>query len=137
MDYVELIGRIVFALMFINSGVNHFLKREAYVAYSRSENVPAPTLAVLATGAMIGVGGLLISLGAWGDLGALLIAAFLVPTAYFMHGFWRHDDPQMRANQQAHFMKNLSLAGAALVLFYLFQQFGDQIGLTLTGPLFG
>ncbi len=33
-----------------------------------------------------------------------------------MHGYWRIDDPMMRANQQAHFMKNVSLASAALAL---------------------
>jgi hypothetical protein len=38
-----------------------------------------------------------------------------------------------RANQQAHFMKNVSMGGAALALFALFQQFGNEIGLT-AGP---
>jgi hypothetical protein len=41
-----------------------------------------------------------------------------------------------RANQQAHFLKNASMAGACLIAFYLFEQFGHQIGLTLGGPLF-
>jgi hypothetical protein len=32
-----------------------------------------------------------------------------------------------RANQQVHFMKNVSLGGAALALFALFQQFGSEL----------
>jgi uncharacterized membrane protein YphA (DoxX/SURF4 family) len=86
---------------------------------------------------MIGAGGFLVALGAWVDLGALLIAAFLVPTAFYMHGFWRERDPQMRMQQMAHFEKNVAMLGGALVLFYLFNQFGPQIGLTLgDGRLF-
>ena len=89
-----------------------------------------------ATGVMIIAGGLMVALGVWADLGALLIAAFLIPTAFLMHGFWSFDDPQERMNQHAHFMKNISLAGGALVIFYLYRQFGDEIGLNITGPLF-
>jgi hypothetical protein len=33
-------------------------------------------------------------------------------------------------------MKDNALGGAALALFAFFQQFGDDVGLTLTGPLF-
>lgn len=53
-----------------------------------------------------------------------------------MHGFWRHDDPIERANQQDHFLKNMSMAGACLIACSLFEHFGDHIGLTLGGPLF-
>jgi uncharacterized membrane protein YphA (DoxX/SURF4 family) len=136
MEVVELIGRLVFVAMFVSSGIAHFRKREAMVAYARSAGGPAPELMVPLTGLMIFAGGLLIALGVWPDLGALLIAAFLVPTAYFMHGFWRHEDPMERMNQQTHFMKNMSLAGAALMAFYLYQHCGGQLW-TITGPLFG
>ncbi len=70
------------------------------------------------TGLMILAGGVMIALGAWADVGALLIAAFVLPTAYFMHAFWKLDDPMMRMNQQAHFMKNMAMAGAALLIAY-------------------
>lgn len=135
MDVVELIGRIVFVVMFVNSGIAHLTKRESMVAYSRAMGGPAPELLVPFTGLMIIVGGLSIGFGVWADLGALLIAAFLVPTAYYMHAFWKVDEPQMRMNQNAHFMKNMSLAGAALALFALYQQFGEDL-LMLTDPLF-
>jgi len=60
----------------------------------------------------------------------------VLPVAYFMHAFWKIEDPMMRGIQNAMFMKNVSMGGAALALFALFQQFGDEIGLTVTGPLF-
>jgi putative oxidoreductase len=137
MEVVELLGRIVFAFMFVMSGVKHFRQREGMVAYSRAMEAPAPEVGVPLTGAMILAGGLLIALGLWADLGALLIFAFLVPTAYFMHGYWRLEDPQQRQGQKIHFEKNLSLAGAALLVFFLFNQFGPEIGLTIgDGRLF-
>jgi uncharacterized membrane protein YphA (DoxX/SURF4 family) len=134
MEVVELIGRVVFVTLFLSSGVAHFRQREGMVAYARMMGGPAPELTVPLTGVMLVAGGLSVALGLFADVGALLIAAFLVPTAYFMHAFWKVQDPQMRANQQAHFMKNLSLAGAAITLFALYAMFGDELWM-LTKPL--
>ena len=76
MDWVFLAGRIVFAVMFFNSGlVGHIIGRKGTAAYARQNRVPLPELSVVASGSMILVGSVLVALGAWGDLGALLIAA--------------------------------------------------------------
>lgn len=136
MEVLQLIGRVTFVLIFLMSGASHFAQRENMIAYSRSMGGPAPELMVPLTGLMIVAGGALVALGVWPDLGALLLAAFLLPTAYYMHAFWKVEDPQMRQMQQAHFMKNLSMFGAALVLFYLFAEFGEEMELTLGDPLF-
>lgn len=134
MDVVLLIGRILFVSVFIVSGATvHLLKWRDGVAYARMKNVPAPELLVPASGVMAVVGGILVALGLWADLGALLLAAFVFPVAFWMHAFWTVDDPMQRAMEQAHFLKDVALGGAALALFALFQQFGADIGLTL-GP---
>lgn len=135
MDAVELIGRLIFVTLFLWSGTRHLTQRENYVAYARSSGVPLAQIGVPLTGLMILAGGALVALGVWADLGALLLAAFLVPTAYFMHGFWRFDDPQQRQGQQVHFMKNMSLAGASLALFALYEEHAGALWM-LTGPLF-
>jgi putative oxidoreductase len=135
MDVVELIGRLVFAALFVRAGIHHFAHRESMVAYARSSGAPSPDVMVPVTGAMIFVGGVLVALGIWADLGALLILAFLVPTAYFMHRYWAIDEPQMRAVQDAQFWKNMALAGAAVALFALHNIAEDDL-LTITGPLF-
>jgi uncharacterized membrane protein YphA (DoxX/SURF4 family) len=90
---------------------------------------------VPATGLMIGLGAALVALGVWPDVGMLLIAGFVLPTAYFMHAYWQESDPQMRQQQQIHFMKNLSMGGAALALFAFYAQCGSDMGLQLVGPL--
>ena len=134
MDVVLLIGRILFVTVFIVSGSTvHLLKWRDGVAYARANNVPAPELLVPVSGVMAVGGGLLVALGLWADLGAVLLAAFVFPVAVGMHAFWKVDDPMQRLNEQVHFMKDVALGGAALALFALFQQFGSEIGLTL-GP---
>jgi putative oxidoreductase len=134
MDVVLLVGRILFAAIFVVSGATvHLIKWRDGVAYARASNVPWPELLVPLSGVMAVGGGLLVALGLWADLGALVLAAFAFPVALGMHAYWKLEDPMEKANQQAHFMKNVALGGAALALFALFQQFGSDIGLTL-GP---
>lgn len=138
MDWVLLLGRILFASIFVLSGLTiHLLKWRDGVQYARMSGYTlAPELMVPASGLVAVLGGLSVAFGIWPDLGALMIAVFVIPVAYFMHAFWKIEDPMMRGIQNAMFMKNLALGGAALALFALFQQFGDEIGLTVTGPLF-
>jgi putative oxidoreductase len=113
MDVVLLIGRILFASVFIVSGSTvHLLKWRDGVAYARAKGVPAPELLVPASGLMAVGGGVLLVLGLWADLGALLLAAFVFPVAIGMHAFWKSDDPMERMQEQIHFMKDFALGAA-------------------------
>jgi uncharacterized membrane protein YphA (DoxX/SURF4 family) len=67
----------------------------------------------------------------------LLLVAFLVPTALFMHNFWRETDQQARYLEQIQFLKDIALAGASLLLVGLFAALGDELGLVIAAPLFG
>ncbi|NKE56660.1 DoxX family membrane protein [Lentzea sp. PSKA42] len=137
MDVVALIGRILFALLFLGSAFGHFTQTEAMAGYAGSKGVPAAKLAVLAGGVVLLLGGLMILLGVWADLGALLLALFLLPTAVLMHGFWKETDAQAKQMEMVQFQKDVGLAGAALLLFALYAGYGAGLGLTITGPLFG
>jgi uncharacterized membrane protein YphA (DoxX/SURF4 family) len=119
MDILLLVGRVLFALIFINSGIAHLTKLNDMTGYAQFKKVPAPKLAVIVTGLMLIIGGLYIVFGVYADLGALLLAIFLVPTAFMMHNFWTIQDPQAKQGEMINFFKNLSLAGAALILFVL------------------
>jgi putative oxidoreductase len=134
MEVLELIGRLLFVAIFFVSAPRHVLRREGMAAYARSAGAPLPMLMVPLTGVLIGAGGILVAIGAWPDLGAALLVAFLLPAAYWMHAFWKESDPQMRANQQAQFMKNVSIAGGALALIGFYNL--SSAGWHLTGPLF-
>jgi putative oxidoreductase len=136
-EVVFLIGRILFVIPFVMSMQIHLVKREEGVQYARMYNVPLAELGVPLTGVMALLGGLSVLLGIWGDLGALLIAAFLALITPFMHAFWREQDAMQKGNQMAHFMKNFALLGGALVLFYAWNQLQGDAGLSITDPLFG
>lgn len=136
MDVVALVGRILFAILFLGSGFAHLTKAEAMSGYAASKGVPQAKLATLASGVLIIVGGLMVLLGVWIDLGALLLFVFLVPTAVLMHAFWKETDPQSKQLEMISFQKDIALGGAALLIMALYAQLGDGLGLTITGPLF-
>ena len=137
MDWLLLLGRILFAYQFVSAGVNfHLRQREAATGYARMMGAPAPQLTVPLTGIQLIVGGLMIVLGLWVDLAALILIAFLIPTNYWMHAYWKMDDPEQKAMNQTHFWKNTALIGGAIAFFYLYQQFGSEIGLNIEPALF-
>ncbi len=135
MDIIVLIGRILFAALFINSSYAHLAQSDMMAGYATSRGVPSARPLVLITGVQILAGGLMVLLGIWADLGALLLAAFLIPTAVLIHGFWRDSDAA-RQQEIVQFSKDTALAGASLMLFAFFAYTGDNLGLTITGPLF-
>jgi putative oxidoreductase len=135
MSVVVLIGRILFSYLFITSAFAHFTQTTGMAGYAASKGVPAARLATMVSGLMIGIGGLMLLFGIWADLGALLIAAFTASTAVLIHGFWKAS-PEEKMMETVQFNKDLALCGAALIMFGLISIAGDDLGLTITGPLF-
>ena len=116
MNAVMLVGRILFAFMFVASGFNHLTKAEAMAGYAAYKKVPAPKLANLLSGVLMVLGGLSIILGVYADLGALVLAILLVAMAVKMHDFWNAQG-EAKQPEMIGFMKNISMAGGALFLF--------------------
>lgn len=119
MEIIWLVGRILFSALFIMSGFGHFKNYKDMIQYAKMMKAPAPELFVPLTGVMIILGGLSVLFNFYLTVGAILLFLFLVPVAFIMHKFWGIQDPGLSANQMAHFFKNLSLAGASLILIYL------------------
>ncbi|NJP67879.1 DoxX family protein [Streptomyces spiramenti] len=136
MDVLILIGRIFFVVLFLSSAVGHLTQTKAMAQYAGAKGVPSPVMATRASGVVMLVGALMVLLGIWPDIGALLLFLFLLPTAVLMHAFWQQGDAGARQQEMIQFNKDLALAGAALALFAFFVKTGDDLGLTLTGPLF-
>jgi uncharacterized membrane protein YphA (DoxX/SURF4 family) len=80
------------------------------------EQVPTDpeTLVKIDGGVKIGAGTML-ALGKWPRLSSLALGASLVPTTLAAHAFWEIEDPEQRAAQQIHFLKNVSLLGGLLI----------------------
>lgn len=122
-----LIGRILFAFMFIASDLNHFTKAEAMAGYAAYKKVPAPKQANLLAGALMILGGLSIILGVYADLGAVVLAALLVVMALKMHDFWNAQG-EAKQPEMIGFMKNSSMAGGALFMFAVAATADSNIG---------
>jgi putative oxidoreductase len=137
MDIVLVIGRVLFGVLFVSSGLMAHLGAGGRQGreYARSLGAPAPDLLVPLSGVTIIVGGALVALGLWADLGAILIAGFLIGITPIMHAFWKIEDEQNRTIQLAMFMKNLSLLGAAIIVFWLYNQ-GQDVPASLSDALF-
>lgn len=121
MGFLVLLGRILFSAIFLMSGMGHLTQSESMGQYAGSKGVPAPRIMVILTGIMIVLGGFSVLLGMYVNIGALLLVLFLIPAALYMHDFWNIEDPQESQNEQIHFMKNMSMAGAALLIWYLWR----------------
>src|SRR5712692_12007420 len=115
---VVVLGRFLFALIFLMAGANHFNKQT--IGYAASQGVPLAAIAVPLSGVLAIAGGLSILLGYRAKLGAWLLVLFLVPVTLMMHNFWAVHDPMMAQVHMAMFMKNLGLLGGALLI----SQFG-------------
>ena len=118
MKYIPLIGRILYSIIFISSGLNHIFKLSEMSQYTASMGVPLPTLATLVTGLMILAGGLSILLGYKVKIGAMLLVVFLIPTSFIAHAFWNIENAMQAQMQMIMFMENIAVTGGALIFFY-------------------
>lgn len=115
---VVLLGRLLFATIFLTSAPFNFTKRA--IGYAASQGVPLAFVAVPVAGLIALGGALSILLGYRAKIGAWLIVLFLLPVTFMMHKFWTIADPIMAQVQLTMFMKNISMLGGALLI----SQFG-------------
>ena len=116
MKIVPLLGRILFALIFLMSGLNHLMGAGA--DYAAAAGVPMAGFMVPFAGLIALVGALSILLGYKVKYGAWLIVIFIIPVSLALHNFWTVKDPMQQQMQMAMFMKNVSILGGALLLAY-------------------
>ena len=109
-------GRFFYALVFLLSSPGHF--QRSTMDYAAGHGVPMANILSPLSGLMILIGSLSIMLGYKSRFGALLIILFLIPVTLVMHDFWNLTDPMQVMFQRAMFMKNTSMLGAALLIFY-------------------
>ena len=99
MEIILFVGKALFSLLFISSGINHLKGADAMAGYAASKGVPAAKLMVQLSGLLILFGGVTVLTGYWADLGALAIALFTIVAALQMHQFWKETDPMGMMNE--------------------------------------
>jgi uncharacterized membrane protein YphA (DoxX/SURF4 family) len=75
-----------------------------------------PETLVRLQGALSLGAGALLALGKFKRLTTLLLAAQLVPALLTEHRYWTEDDPERRASERSHLLKNAGLFGALLLV---------------------
>lgn len=132
MDFLLVVGRVLFSIIFITSGWAHLTKTKDMVGYAQFKKVPSPKLSIQVSGLLLILGALSITFGIYADLGALFIAVLMAIFAVKMHDFWTQSDAQQKRNERGQFLKDLGLGGAALILFVVV---GSAKGFDVIGPM--
>ena len=124
MTVVRRIARPMLAAVFVASGLDSLRHPAARAkvaaplvsALAGPLNLPDdPELMVRANGATMVTAGTMLALGRFPRVAAMALAASLVPTTYAAHAFWAIEDPDARARQKVHFLKNVGLLGGVLL----------------------
>lgn len=121
MEIIFLIGRVLFGMLFLQNGWNHFVNNTSLAIYAQGRGVPMPRIAVFITGIMIVLGGLGIILGIYVKLSILLLSLFLIGTLLKVHTFWKDVNPSSRSMEQTSFFKNAALLGALLMFLSILE----------------
>ena len=126
----------MFGMLFVASALGHLTQTSSMADYAESKGVPSAYAATQATGVALAIGAGSVMFGLFADVGALILLVFLLATAFMIHSFWNEPEGEAKITVQTQFMKDVALAGAALVMFAYFVDAGDTLRYALTGPLF-
>ena len=114
-DALLLFGRVIMALIFVQSGFGKLLDIGAFGASLAGKGVPfASVLGVIGPGVEF-FGGLAVLAGWQTRYAAALIAVFTVVATLISHRYWEYADAARRA-QEVNFQKNVCIIGGYLVL---------------------
>jgi transmembrane protein len=116
LEFLWFPGRVLFVSYFIAMGLSHLFHYQQHAQVLERKGVPLPHVATIATIVTMVAGGALVMVDWYPRVGALLLFLIIFPAPFFLHRFWNETDAYMRLSEFAHLMKDLSLAGAALML---------------------
>jgi putative oxidoreductase len=116
-DLAALIGRVLLAIIFVQSGWTKIGGYEGVARSIASKGLPmADLLAIVAIVIEFG-GGLLIVLGWKARWAAAVMVVFLLIITPIYHNYWSPDVPAAQVqSQKINFQKNLSILGGMLLL---------------------
>ncbi len=114
MNYIFLLGRALFASLFLVKAIHHF-SGDA-MSHAAQKTLAGADMLVPIAGILALVGGLSILFGYKAKVGAWLLVLFLLPTTLTMHAYWQEADTYAYMMNHYCFYKNLSLIGACLMI---------------------
>ena len=108
-------GRFMVGGFYLYYGINNLVDYAGMTGYAGFKGVPMPSIAVIVGAILLLIGGISILAGWRPMIGITALVAFLLPVTMMMHNFWTVADPQMHVIEQGLWMRNMALAGAALL----------------------
>lgn len=110
-----LIGRLLFALMFLPAGWAKLTGFAGSVGYTASGGIALPEVATALALAIEILGSLALIFGLGTRWAALVLAFFTLVASFFFHKYWAVPGEQVMV-QQLMFFKNMAIAGGLLTL---------------------
>ncbi len=130
---VAFLGRALLSFIFISSAIHKIAAWEPTLQFFTQQltdllalSVGSPMLQSVVEWSLVNasillvagvafelVGGLMVFLGLWTRLGAVLLILFLIPTTLVFHHYWMLQGPESQM-QMIQFMKNVSIFGGLL-----------------------
>jgi len=131
MSLIRLVARPMMASMFVVGGVNALKNSDAMAIRAKKVTdrvvplaqralpaapIPTDPKTLVKINALTQIGAAAaLATGKAPRLAAAVLAASLVPTTVSGHPFWEESDPQAKAAQRVHFVKNVSMLGGLLL----------------------
>ncbi len=115
-DVAALVGRILFAIMFIPAGFSKIGRFEGTAGYIASKGLPLPEVGAAIAIVVEIVAGIMLLVGWKTRWAALALAVFTLAATIFFHNFWGVPaDQQMM--QRLLFNKNIAVIGGLLLAY--------------------
>lgn len=115
-DLLDLIGRIFISLIFLFEAYDSiaFFKHTKETMSEYGLNWQQDFLLYFTIGFLI-VGGILVLIGYYVNIGAFLLLIYWVPVTFIVYSFW-NDPEEIRHLHSIFFMKNIAIVGGLLLL---------------------
>ena len=115
---LEMAGQLMIAALFLGTAlINSLTQVKQHAERMRALGVPWPYLSLWAGFAIQYVGGVLVLLDTYTNLGASLLIAFTVLATIIFHRYWLTSDLLMRHIHKSIIFSNIGIIGALLLLF--------------------
>jgi putative oxidoreductase len=126
------LGRLFLSVIFLWSAWGKITGWSGVAGYMSSRGIPFVPLLLAGAVLVEAAGGVALLTGYFNRVGALALAAFLVPTTLLFHNFWAYPASEQYL-QMINFLKNLAIIGGLLVVAGL-PETRPGVGEPQTGP---
>lgn len=106
-----LAGRILIALIFLQSGIEKFVHYTATLGFMKGAGLPFPEVLLVASGVIETLAALALVAGWKTRWAAAALVLWMIPVTWILH------NPAAGHGAMVHFMKNVAIMGGLLVLW--------------------